>query len=475
MSSPRVHSRRIFLFCILLLTAAAAAAEPVRLIPESFADIAAKISPAVVNISALRLPQQVSQQYYDPQARQFYENFFGPQVYQPSVSMGSGVIVDRRGYILTNNHVVAHASEIAVKLQDGKEYAAQVVGTDPKSDLAVLKIAGRSSWPAAEMGDSDKVRVGDWVIAVGSPFGLEQTVTSGIISAKGRTIGQGPYDDFLQTDASINPGNSGGPLVDMAGKVIGINTVIQTTSGGSLGIGFAVPINMAAKIYDDLVKTGVVHRGWLGVVIQGLTKNLAQYFRLAEAKGVLISGVVEKGPAAQAGVRPGDVILKINGREVDNPNALQRTVAQLPAGKYAKLTLWRSGKRITARIRLGDQAAVEAGTVKSLPSAPPPAAASAGPEFPDLGLQTENLTPEKARQLGTRDTAGVLVSAVKTGSPADGAGLQAGDIIRELNRRRIHNQEEYQQTLRSLKPDADLLLLIERNGYVIYVAMKVPS
>jgi serine protease Do len=413
--------------------------------------------------------------FMDPQVQQFFEQFYGPQpsreYTQRQTSLGSGVIVDPRGYILTNNHVVAKATEIMVKLKDGKEYPGEIVGTDPTTDLAVVKIKAVGNWPVAELGDTDKIKVGDWVMAVGSPFGLEQTVTAGIISAKGRTIGQGPYDDFIQTDASINPGNSGGPLVDMNGKVIGINTIILSPSGGSLGIGFAVPINLAARIFKDLINTGSVHRGWLGVVIQPLTPELARHFGIKDVSGILVSSLVDNGPAALGGLKSGDVIVEFNGRSITAPNELQRAVAQVPVGEGVKMAVVRDGKKIDLEIKLGDQ-----NDARRPARIVPKTAAHEKPKVPGnvLGISVESLSQEWGRKLGVSDLAGVVITAVEPNSPADGSGLAAGDIIREMNRQRVHTAEDYKKLIKSLKSGTDLLVLIEREGSAIYVAMKIP-
>lgn len=459
-------------------SAVAQIADGVRMVPGTFADVAEKVSPAVVNISAVRLIRRTvpDQVFMDPWAQEFFDQFYGqqqPDRYITQPSLGSGVIVDPAGYILTNNHVVAKAAEIVVKLQDGQEYKAEIMGTDPRTDLAVIRVKGRKSWPAAELGDSDRLRVGDWVVAVGSPFGLEQTVTQGIISAKGRNINQGPYDNFLQTDASINPGNSGGPLVDMSGKVVGINTAIFSNTGGSLGIGFAVPINMASRVYADIVKSGTVHRGWLGVVIQGLTPDLAKQFQLSDRTGVLVSSVVEGGPAARAGVRPGDVILACDGRPLTTPNELPRLVAQALPGSQMTLSLLRDGRDLELKVRIGDQNQVttgEAAPARSAERTRPAPRAEGGM----LGLQVGALTRETAQQLGTRDLNGAVVTAVDVNGAAAEAGIQAGDILRELNRKRVRSPVDVQQVLKGLSPGDDLLVLLERNGYTIYIAMKVP-
>ncbi|MCK5241075.1 DegQ family serine endoprotease [bacterium] len=457
-------------------------AEP-QMVPVSFSEIAEKVAPAVVNISTVRIVKSPfsgqSNMFRDPYMQEFFEHFFGPQMYreappQKSTSLGSGVIVDPEGYVLTNNHVVEKAAEIIVKLKDGQEFKAELVGNDPKTDLAVLKLQGKKKWPYAEMGNSQKAKVGDWVVAMGSPFGFEQTVTAGIISAKGRTIGQGPYDDFIQTDASINPGNSGGPLIDMQGKVIGINTVIVSVSrsGGSLGIGFAIPISMAEKIYTDIINTGVAHRGWLGVYIQALTPQLAQHFNLTDTDGVLISAVVEKGPADKAGIKPGDIIIRFNNQEVKTQNDLQRLVAQASEKEKIWVVVLRAGKKKRLRVRIGDQAKAE-GKVKPRQQIKQQPAKQ--PDAMLLGIKIKDISVTDARQLNTKNTQGVVVTAVQSGSPAEGAGIVPGDIVREINQEKVGNQKTFLKLLKNLKPGDQLLLRVERRDYPIYMVMKIPE
>lgn len=452
-----------------------------KMVPISFAEIAEKVSPAVVNISSVRIVKSpfaspYQQFFNDPFTRDFFDHFYGPnwnsQPSQKSVSLGSGVLVDQDGYILTNNHVVEEATEIIVKLKDGKEYEADLIGTDPKTDLAVIKMKEKKKWPTADMGNSDQVRVGDWVLAVGSPFGLEQTVTSGIISAKSRTIGQGPYDDFLQTDASINRGNSGGPLVDMNGDIVGINTAIVSQSGGSIGIGFAIPINMARKIYNDIVSTGSVRRGWLGVTIQPLTPALSQQFNLSKnTKGVLINAVFKDGPAAKAGFKPGDVVIEFGGTRVKSDKDLLRMVANAKEGERLPVVVYRDGKKKRLYVRVGDRAVAEGqiNTGSLRQQIEPKSQAGL------LGIETSDLTDQAIRSSGSRNKQGVLITKVLPGGPAESAGIQAGDIIREVNRKAVDNKNEFKRIVKSLKPGNDLLLLVERRDYAIYVAMKIPS
>lgn len=442
-------------------------------IPDSFNDVVKKVAPSVVNISTSRvvrdhLPDEL---FSDPQTRDFFERFFGPQMERPYTqrSLGSGVLVDRSGYILTNSHVVAKATEIRVGMLDGKEYPAKLIGSDAPSDLAVLKLEAEGNWPAVELGDSENIRVGDWVLAVGSPFGLEETVTAGIISAKSRTIGEGPYEDFLQTDASINPGNSGGPLVDMNGRIVGINTAIFSSSGGSLGIGFAVPSNMARRVYEELKKTGHVRRGWLGVVIQAVSQELAAEFKLDRPTGALVSSVTENGPAAKGGLKHGDIILKVDGKDIPNPYVLSRRISELPPGRNTALTIWRNGKQQQLSVKIGELPAV--GSEKLKPGKPESGAKSG---LSNLGLEADNLTEETAQELGVTNRKGVVITAVTPASPADDAGIVPGDIVRELNHKEIGNLDDYRKTISKLKPGDTLLMLVERRGTPIYVALKVP-
>ncbi|MBI2202267.1 MAG: Do family serine endopeptidase [Candidatus Rokubacteria bacterium] len=319
--------------------------------PDSFADIAEAVKPAVVNIATLQATRR-GPRAIDPY-REFLERYFGqsPPAEEPRQSLGSGVLVNEDGFILTNNHVVENARMIMVRLSEDEEYEARVVGKDPPTDLALLKVDGRRRLPAARLGDSDALRVGDWVLAVGSPFGLDQTVTAGIVSAKGRVIGAGPYDDFIQTDAAVNPGNSGGPLVNTRGEVVGINSAIFSQSGGSVGIGFAIPINLAKELIPQLEANGRVVRGWLGVAIAPVDAELAK--RLGRG-GALVSGVVRNGPAAKSGVRAGDVIVAFGGTALRRAGELPRLTARAPAGSEVELTVIRDGREQTVKVTLGE-------------------------------------------------------------------------------------------------------------------------
>jgi serine protease Do len=428
----------------------------------SFAQVAESVAPAVVNINTVtrvsgRTP--VEEFFGD----EFFKRFFGeaPDRQQVQRSLGSGVIVDASGIVLTNAHVVERATEIEVATADGKKHKAKVMGVDRKTDLAVLKLQGGGPYAAANLGDSDRVRVGDWVLAIGSPFGLQQTVTAGIISAKGRSIGQGPYDDFLQTDAAINPGNSGGPLVNMSGEVVGINSAILSRTGGNVGIGFSIPVNMAKRIYSELAAKGKVTRGWLGVSIQPLTPDLAKGFGLKEPNGVLISDVVQDSPAAVAGVTSGDIIIEFDKKKVDSPQELQKAVASTQPGRAVPLKVWRDKGEKTLEIKIGetpdDNVALKSTNKgKSL-----------------LGLDVRPITPELARQLNLRNPEGVIVFSVDDESAAAEAGLQRGDVIREVNRQRVRSLPDFEKATKDVKEGDRVTVLLQRGPQSLYVAYTV--
>jgi serine protease Do len=393
---------------------------------------------------------------------EFFKRFFGDNPQQGEMkthSLGSGVIIDQDGLILTNNHVVEKADEIKIILENGKEHAAKVVGRDPKTDVALIQVKPDADFPKpAIMGDSNTLRVGDWVMAVGNPFGLGHTVTVGIISAKGRVIGAGQYDDFLQTDAAINPGNSGGPLFNMNGEIVGINTAIVAQGQG---IGFAIPISLAKELLPQL-KTGKVVRGWLGVMIQDITPELAESFKLKESKGVLISDVVPDGPAEKSNLERGDIVTRFNGKEVENAHALSRLVAATPPDSKVSLEIIRDGKTSTLQVAIG-----------TMPEGVgEPAAKKAGA----WGLTVQNITPELAERFGwPKNEYGVVVSDVEAGSPAAEAKLRQGDLVQEVNRRKVKNLREYNLALGAAKKDESLLLLIKRGEHTFYVTLKAGS
>lgn len=422
----------------------------------TFTEVVKKVEQAVVNISTEQVLRGRGRGPGGP-FDDFFERFFGqqmPERQRRRNSLGSGVLVDPRGYILTNNHVVEEADEITVTLFDEREFKARVVGTDPPTDLAVLKIEAEGSFPTAALGDSDELSVGDWVLAVGNPFGLGHTVTAGIISAKGRVIRQGPYDDFLQTDAAINPGNSGGPLVNMKGEVIGINSNILSASGGNMGIGFAIPAKLVRKVYDQLVAHGSVTRGFLGVAIGSLTPDLARSFGIEGKKGALVQDLLgEESPAARAGIKAGDVIVEFNGHKVESDHELVQLVADVNPGESVELKYYRDGKLSTARVKLAKR---KVDMVEDR---------SRREETDDrgrLGITAQDLTAQLAAQVGTSSRDGVLILQVDPDGPAADAGLNRGDIIHEANREKVRNLEDLQRVLARVPAGGDLLLRIER-------------
>jgi serine protease Do len=373
--------------------------------------------------------------------------------------MGSGFIINPDGYIVTNNHVVEGAEKVQVRLSDGRDLAATVVGRDPKTDLALLKVDARGL-PVIPLGDSATLEVGEPVMAIGNPFGLQQTVTTGIVSATGRVIGAGPYDDFVQTDASINPGNSGGPLINARGQVVGINSVIFSRTGGSVGIGFAIPVNLAKSVFSQLAANGRVERAWLGVSIQEITPALAQSLGLPDGKGALVAQVTEGSPAATAGLKQGDVIVAVGDRAVNRSTDLPPIVADLQPGRPARFTVLRDGTRIS----------LEA-TVTRLEEHEPRAASRAEPQT-RLGLVVGPLTPEVARELSLPpDSKGVVVRDVREGSPADEAGLRPADVIMEVNRRPIGSVADLRRMVDRGDKSAPLLLLIRRESAERYVTI----
>ena len=436
--------------------------------PKSFADLVAKVQNTVVNISTTHVVRTRPfmppfgphfKDFFGDQFDDFFEKFFGeiPQGKIKTKSLGSGVIIDKKkGYILTNNHVVAKADEIKVRLTNDKIYDAKIVGRDPKTDIALIQIENAKDLPQeAKLGDSDAIRVGDWVIAIGNPFGLGHTVTAGIISAKGRIIGAGPYDDFLQTDAAINPGNSGGPLFNMKGEVIGINTAIVAHGQG---IGFAIPSNMAKAIAEQLIKTGKVVRGWLGVMIQEITPELADSIGYKGNKGALIADVLDKGPAKKAGLKRGDVILKFDNKVIDNAHTLSRVVSSTPPGKKVKLVIWRDGKEKTVEVKIGTMPAEGSEELASTET--------------DWGFKVQELTPDLAEEFGwSKKEKGLIVTEVEPGTPASVAGLKKGDLIKEVNRKSVRNLEQYRKAIRRGKK-GKLLLLVKRKKYTFYMLLK---
>ena len=427
----------------------------------TFAKLAEKVKPAVININIENkgtLGRSPAEEFL---GEEYFKRFFGDVPERlPRRSLGSGVIIDPSGVALTNAHVVDKATAIEVVTLDGTKYAATVAGVDKKTDLAVLKLDGGSKqFPFLPLGDSNDTQVGEWVLAVGSPFGLQATVTAGIISAKARQIGAGPYDDFLQTDAAINPGNSGGPLINMRGEVIGINTAI--VRGGS-GIGFAVPSTLAKKISSDILTTGAVSRGWLGVSLQPLSTELATSFGLKDRKGALVADVVRDSPAAKAGLQAGDIVLEFAGRKIDNPADLARAVGLASPGTDAKITVWRDKAEKTLGIELA-QAPAETGERARVADA-----ASSR-----LGIEVRPVTAEVARQLNLQATDGVVVTDVAGNSPAAAAGIRRGDVIVEVDRQPVKTMADFDRLTRGAKAGQHLTFRVQRDGGALYVAVPV--
>jgi serine protease Do len=422
--------------------------------------LAKALKPAVVNISTKRVEQgpNFPLDPSDPFER-FFAPFFQNQGPRTVRSLGSGFAISGDGYILTNNHVVDEASQIRVKLADGRELDAKVVGRDGKTDLALLRIQA-SALPVIPLGDSSELQVGEPVMAIGNPFGLAQTVTTGIVSATGRVIGNGPYDDFIQTDASINPGNSGGPLINARGQAIGINTAIFSRSGGSIGIGFAIPVNVAKTVVTQLAESGHVVRGWLGVTIQPVTPELAQSFRLPGAEGALVSSVLDDSPAMKAGLRSGDVIVEYDGRRVGGAEELPRAVAATPVGRVVPLAVVRDGKRLTLSAKVGQ-----------LPETGEATGAPASSEKPSLGLALEPVTPQLASQLGLGDRRGLLVRGVQDDSPAANAGLRPGDVIVQVDRQPVTSVAEMRRVLAKHGKRGPVLFLVHRDGGTLFIAV----
>lgn len=432
--------------------------------PQSFADLVEKVKPAVVNISTektVRIPGSPFRHFFgDEPFRDFFKWFFEdiPDRELKQQSLGSGFIIDKDGYIITNNHVVEGADEIRVKLADGREFKARVVGRDPKTDLALIKITTLfKDLPVLTLGDSDKIRVGDWVLAIGNPFGLEHTVTQGIISATGRVIGAGPYDNFLQTDAPINPGNSGGPLINLNGEVIGINTAIIATGQG---IGFAIPSNLAKNVISQLKEKGKVIRGWLGVSVQSITPEIAASLGLKNESGALVTDVVSGSPADLAGIKRGDVIVSFNGKEIKKMLDLPRLVAETPAGKRVEIKIIRDGKENILSATISEQKEGRI-TFKGL---------TIGEQ---LGINVHDITPQLARQFNLKDRSGVVVIDVLPNSLADEAGIEVGDIIKEINKNPVKNLKDYEALIERVNKDKPLLFLIKRGNQTLYISIRL--
>lgn len=446
---------------------------------KAFSSVVKKAGPTVVYIGVERTAkgfggmgrgQDPSDLFNDP----FFQRFFGPQFQHPNKpprefkqrGAGSGFIISSDGLILTNNHVVENADTIKVRLADEREFTAEVIGTDPQSDVALIKIDGKNL-PTLPLGDSDKLEVGEWVIAIGSPFELSQTVTVGVVSAKGRSkIGINDYENFIQTDAAINPGNSGGPLLNIHGEAIGINTAIFSRSGGYMGIGFAIPLNMAKSIQQQLQKDGKVTRGWLGVVIQDMNEDLAQSFDLEKAEGILVAEVADDSPAQKGGLKQGDVILSLNGTQLDDVADLRNRIAMIQPDSKVTMQIIRDGQKKSIDVVIGEQPS----------DFSQPAGGQKGPASGSLldkmGLSLQELTPELADRFGYKKEQGVLIAQVAQDSPAARVGLQPGHLIEEVNKVRVHSLTELKKTLEQSKNSKQVLLRVRAGDFSQYLVLR---
>jgi serine protease Do len=478
-----VPERKIFFFAMLLAAviifsgsfyppySMAAKSGTTFLLPDSFSNLAESASPAVVNIRTVKTIKGGGRVFRhfkkgpfgdDDPMKDFFDRFLDEDQKRDfkQRSLGSGFIIDKDGYIVTNNHVIDNADKIVVILKDEKEFEAKIVGRDKNTDLALIKIESNHNLPVLGFGDSDALKVGQWVVAIGNPFGLEQTVTAGIVSAKGRVIGSGPYDDFIQTDASINPGNSGGPLLNMKGEVIGINTAIVA---GGQGIGFAIPVNLAKNVIVQLKSTGEVTRGWLGVGIQDISKEVAEYYGIKEKKGVLVTEVFPGDPADLAGIKPKDIILSVNGKAVDSARQLTGMIADISVGDTIQIKINRNGKSRTTDVKIAKREDTKI-SGKSTQER----------EQAQLGIQASEITPETARRFNLKDTAGIIVVGVDPESKAAEAGLQMHDIIREINHKNITSVSDFNKTINDIPEGETINLFIRRmnRGFLVIKITK---
>ncbi len=445
---------------------------PVR----SIVDLVKATSPAVVNITTKGETQPAQWSPFGQQWPEEWRKFFeappfnmpspfgspgGPSVPRRTESFGSGVIIDSKGLILTNHHVVAGRKDAAIKvtLPDGNEFEGKIIGTDEKTDIALIRITAGYELPTVPLGDSDKLDIGEGVVAIGNPFGLDGTVTAGIVSAKGRRIGSGPYDNFIQTDASINPGNSGGPLVNHRGEVVGVNTAIYSRGGGNVGIGFAIPINLVKEVLPQLRNDGQVTRGWLGIGFQRMTPLLAESLGVKEPDGALVSKVLPDTPAKEAGFKAGDVIVEFDSIPVKQAGDLPLIVARTPVGKEVGVKVLRDGGEKTLTVRIGKLQGEET-------------AAKVERQASDLGLTVQEVTPEIAKKLSMKRAEGVVVTTVKPGSPADEAGLRQGDVILEVNRTPVGTLADYGKALKDADKDRGTLFLVKRGEVTRFFAAK---
>ncbi|MCW2274598.1 serine protease Do [Rhodoblastus acidophilus] len=466
-----------------LLALSVPASVSARGAPDSFADLSEQVTPAVVNISATQVEDRKAEKLppggqLDDMFEEFLKRHRQPNGDKPrrSSSLGSGFVIDSSGIVITNNHVIADANEIDVIFNDGSKLRAELVGKDAKVDVAVLRVKPPKPLAAVKFGDSDKARVGDWVLAVGNPFALGGSVTAGIISAKNRDIDSGPYDSFIQTDAAINKGNSGGPLFNMAGEVIGINTAILSPSGGSIGIGFATPADTAQPVIEQLLKFGETRRGWLGVRIQKIDEGIAESLGLGKPRGALVSGVEDKGPSASAGLKAGDVIVSFDGKAVPAAHDLPKIVAQTPVGKEVDVVVMREGKEVTKKVTLGrldERGAKPSKVGENKPQAPPAAAAT----VKAFGLELAPLDDAARGKFQIKEgVAGALVIRVDPDSRAAEQKMAPGDVITEINRTPVARPDDVQAQLKVLKAEKKktaLMLVANGQGQARFVALPL--
>lgn len=482
-------ARRIGLLVIagVLAIALLAPASPAvaRDTPESFADLAQKLLPSVVNISTtqtvegnagIELPQLPPGSPFEEFFKEFLEKNQPRAQKHKATSLGSGFIVDDKGHVVTNNHVIQDADEITVILQDETRLPATIVGRDAKTDIAVLKVdPGKATFPPVKFGNSDAIRVGDWVVAIGNPFGFGGTVTAGIISARGRDINAGPYDDFLQTDAPINRGNSGGPIFDLDGEVIGIATAIYSPSGGSIGIGFAIPVNSAQPVIRQLIEHGEVKRGWLGVRIQTVSEEIAEALGLKEAAGALVAGIIPGGPAEKAKLKDGDVILEFDGKSVTQMRRLPRLVADTEVGKTVPIKIWRDGKELSLKVEVGELSEEEEKQATETKSEEKPTGSE---NIAGLGLSVAAIDDKLRDRFDLGDDAkGVVVTNVDPSGPASDQGIRPGELIVEIGQEEVKTPAELVEKVKAAKETGrkSVLLLVEGQAGLRFVAIRLPA
>ncbi|MEM9044467.1 MAG: DegQ family serine endoprotease [Pseudomonadota bacterium] len=481
-TEPTVAFARLIGMFLLALSILAATARFADARPDSFADLAERLSPSVVNISTsqtVERPQQGTPQVpegspFEDLFRDFFNRRGQPQGPREVQSLGSGFVISADGFVVTNNHVIADADEIQVNFPNGESLTATLIGTDPQTDIALLKVEPAGPLPFVKFGDSSISRVGDWVLAIGNPFGLGGSVSAGIISARNRDIQAGPYDDFIQTDAAINRGNSGGPLFNMDGDVIGVNTAIISPSGGSIGIGFSVPSNLAKSVVSQLREFGETRRGWLGVRIQVVDEEMAEAVGLDKAAGALVADVTPGGPAQAGGIEAGDVILKFDGRDVEEMRDLPRMVAETPVGKTVRVIVFRKGKTVTVKVDLGrlEGSVADAGGA----TAPEPAPdAGASTDVPEMGFSITGITDTNRAEYGISDEVnGVLITDLAEGGPAASKGIQPGDVIVEVGQEPVTSAEAVTAAVAEAKEAGrkSVLFLIQTNGDLRFVPIS---